>query len=112
MEGLGGKAGETVLGLKFLSEMRAFKSTHVYTEKFRKPCTCAGEDTCSEKTLKDPKLPPLAILNPQGEQEVKAKSPSPSTEANLQKLEMFYFPSFFFFSFFSSGPSRKSLSKH
>ena len=58
-----------------------------------------------KKKKKDPKLPPLAILDPQGEQEVKAKSPSPSTEGEpiCKKWKSFIFFSFFSFLFFSPG---------
>lgn len=109
MESLGGKIGERVIRKDFLSEMRAFKSTHVFIEKFRKPCTCAGEDLHSEKTWEDSKLSPLAIIDAQGEQEVKVKSQSwmisPSTEgkAVCKNWEFSFFLSFFFLLFFPPG---------
>lgn len=62
---------------------------------------CAGKDTHSEKTWEDSKLSPSAIADPQGEQEVKAKSESWMItkhwrKGGLQKLEEFSF--FLFFS--------------
>lgn len=77
---------------------------------------CAGKDTHSEKTWEDSKLSPSAIADPQGEQEVKAKSESWMItkhwrKGGLQKLEEFSFFLFFFPSW-TLMKSVKTLAEH
>lgn len=61
---------------------------------------CAGKDTHSEKTWEDSKLSPSAIADPQGEQEVKAKSVMNDHQALKErwfaKTGRVFFLSFFF----------------